>query len=207
MPLTRFLSASTAAMTAALTLAPAARATEFPKDFPYKISKPTTGEDTPLNLDPQPAAEHVSGGGGLVRTIVGLAIVIGVIYGLTWVLRQAKSGREQRSAGPGLETVATVALGPNRSLHLIRTGREFVLVGSAEQGVTPIRVYTDEEARELGLLDGDGGRGGTALADLEGGEAGSPPRLLDAAPADRAARPRPDVKALVEHVQRWTVRK
>jgi flagellar protein FliO/FliZ len=55
-------------------------------------------------------------------------------------------------------------LGPNRSVHLIRAGRELVLVGSAEHGIVPIRTYTEDEARDLGLLqlgsgdiDGDAG--------------------------------------------------
>ena len=46
-------------------------------------------------------------------------------------------------------------LGPNRSLHLVRAGRELVLVGVAEHGVTPIRTYTEEEALELGLIGED----------------------------------------------------
>ena len=54
--------------------------------------------------------------------------------------------------GTGLHTEATVPLGPNRALHLVRAGRELVLVGSAEQGVVPIRTYSEEEARALGLL-------------------------------------------------------
>ena len=55
------------------------------------------GEQTPLDLGGDAAgaaAEAGAGGGGLVRTIVGLAVVIGVIYGLTWILRQIKSSRE-----------------------------------------------------------------------------------------------------------------
>ena len=43
-------------------------------------------------------------------------------------------------------------LGPNRSVHLIRAGRELVLVGVAEQGVVPIRTYSEDEADALGLL-------------------------------------------------------
>jgi flagellar protein FliO/FliZ len=43
-------------------------------------------------------------------------------------------------------------LGPNRSVHLIRAGRELVLVGSAEHGIVPIRTYSEDEARSLGLL-------------------------------------------------------
>ncbi|UGS33740.1 FliO/MopB family protein [Capillimicrobium parvum] len=120
----------------------------------YAYAAPTgTGEDTPLNLptsDPKPLGSG-GGGGSLVRTFVGLAIVIAVIYGIAWVLRQVKSSREERTRGNGLATAAVVALGPGRSLHLVRAGRELVLVGVAEHGVVPIRTYTEDEARRLGL--------------------------------------------------------
>jgi len=114
------------------------------------------GEKTPLNLGtPEKTAEVAAGpgSGGLVRTIVGLAVVIGVIYGLYWILKQVKSSREERSAGDGLRSLATLPLGPNRALHLIRAGGEVVLVGVGEGGVTPIRTYTEEEARALGVWD------------------------------------------------------
>ncbi len=75
------------------------------------------GESTPLNLTPPKVNAHhaaPTAGGGLVRTIVGLAIVIAVIYGLYWVLKQVKASREERSSGQGLGTLATLPLGPNR---------------------------------------------------------------------------------------------
>jgi flagellar protein FliO/FliZ len=115
------------------------------------------GEDTPLNL-PSSAdrAQHLgssgAGGGSLARTFLGLAIVVGAIYGLYWVLRQVKKTREERATGTGLHTEAVVPLGPNRALHLVRAGRELVLVGVAEQGVVPIRTYTEEEAIAVGLI-------------------------------------------------------
>ncbi len=90
-----------------------------------------------------------------MRTIVGLAIVIAVIYGLYWVLKQVKASREESSSGQGLGTLATLPLGPNRSLHLVRAGGEVVLLGVGEGGVTPIRTYGEHEARALGLLAGD----------------------------------------------------
>ena len=116
------------------------------------------GESTPLDLDPPKVNAHDAtgaGGGGLVRTIVGLAVVIGVIYGLYWVLKQVKSSREERASGSGLGTLATLPLGPNRSLHLVRAGGEVVLLGAGEGGVTPIRTYGENEARALGLLGDD----------------------------------------------------
>ena len=116
-----------------------------------------SGEDTPLRLpaDTGVKAHTSSGSGSLVRTFVGLAIVLGVIYGIAWVLKQVKRSKEDRGQGTSLETTAVVALGPNRSLHLVRAGRELVLVGVAEHGVTPIRTYSEDEALELGLITED----------------------------------------------------
>jgi flagellar protein FliO/FliZ len=116
------------------------------------------GERTPLNLSDDDGAkdapQHVgASGGSIVRTIVGLAVVIGVIYGLAWVLRQIKASKQAGAEGNGLTTLATLPLGTNRSLHLVRAGGEIVLVGAGEHGVTPIRTYTEDEARRLGLLD------------------------------------------------------
>ena len=154
------------------------------------------GENTPLNLDrPAQAVENSGGGGGLVRTIVGLAIVLGVIFGLHWVLKQVKTSRETRASGGGLDTLSTLQLGPGRALHLVRSGSEIVLVGSAEHGVSALRVYSEDEARMLGLLDeidryeDDAPRGGRPNP-MQAGP-GSPPALRE----------------VVRTVQRWTVRR
>ena len=138
------LSAGTAVLGCAL-LAPVALAAD--------------GESAPLNLPTaQPAKQATSsGGGGIVRTIVGLAVVLGVIYGLYWVLKQVKAAKEEQSTGQGLEPLATLPLGANRSLQLVRAGAEIVLLGVGEGGVTPVRTYTEAEAREVGLLAPPGG--------------------------------------------------
>ena len=125
------------------------------------------GENTKLNLDDEAgkAAEAASGssGGSIVRTIVGLAVVLGVIYGLHWVLKQVKHSRDAAESGEALETIATLSLGTNRSLHLVRVGAEIVLLGAAEHQVTPIRRYSEAEAHALGLLE----PAVTSLATLE----------------------------------------
>ena len=55
-----------------------------------------SGENTPLNLT-HTAATHAAssggGGGSIVRTIVGLFIVIAVIYGIAWIMKQAKKSK------------------------------------------------------------------------------------------------------------------
>src|SRR3954471_7189555 len=141
-----------------------------------------TGENTPVNLgsgngdSPSSKVPGASPGGSLVRTFVGLAIVIAVIYGLYWVLKQVKASREEKASGEGLAAIATLPLGPSRSLQLVRAGRELVLIGVSEHGVTPVRTYSEDEAEAVGLLDLDadyedddrpsGGPAGGALGKL-----------------------------------------
>ncbi len=111
-------------------------------------------ESTPLNISSTPSSSHSTGGGpSILRTIIGLLIVIAIIWGLSWVLRKVKSGRETRAAGTGLTSVATLPLSPGRSLHVVRAGRDYVLVGSSEHHIATIRHYTEEEALEAGLFE------------------------------------------------------
>jgi flagellar protein FliO/FliZ len=112
------------------------------------------GENTPLDLSPVSTGTHTSSSGAsIVRTIVGLAIVIAVIWGLSWILRQVKTGRDPQLSSAGLSSVAALTLSTGRSVHLVRAGSDYVLLGSAEQGVVPIYRYSEQEAREAGLLD------------------------------------------------------
>lgn len=121
---------------------------------PLALAAPT-GEQTPLDLgpaEPTRVAES-SGGGSLVRTFVGLAVVVALIYGIYWLLRQVKASREEKGSGSGLSSLAALPLGANRSLHMVRAGTDVVLIGVGEHGVTPIRTYAAHEARAAGLLD------------------------------------------------------
>jgi flagellar protein FliO/FliZ len=125
--------------------------------FAFTPPAKSGGENTPLNLSSSSAGSHTTstGGASLVRTIVGLAIVIAVIWGLAWILRQVKAGREggrDSDQTAGLASVATLTLGSGRSVHLVRAGSEYVLLGSAEHGLVPISRYTEQQAREAGLL-------------------------------------------------------
>ena len=80
-------------------------------------------------------------------------MVLGVISGLHWVLKQVKNSKDTSDAGESLETIASLSLGTNRSLHLVRVGGEIVLLGAAEHQITPIRRYSETEAHALGLLE------------------------------------------------------
>jgi flagellar protein FliO/FliZ len=124
-----------------------------------QTAAPKDTSKQPLNLPLEQVKQQSQGGGnsggGLGRTVIGLLVVCAIIYGLYWVLKQVKKAREEQASGSGLHSLAMLPLGPNRSLHMIRAGREIVLVGVAEHGVAPIRSYTEEEAFEAGLITPD----------------------------------------------------
>src|SRR5947208_15651000 len=65
------------------------------------------GETTPLHLGGSTPTGHVAGGGssGIVRTVVGLFIVIAVIYAVAWVLQHAKRAGSRNTRGEALRRV------------------------------------------------------------------------------------------------------
>jgi flagellar protein FliO/FliZ len=128
-----------------------------------------TGESTPLHLATS-AAHHSSssvGSGSILRTIIALVIVVGLIYGIARVLKKVK-GADQRATGDGLAHLATLPLAQGRSLALVRSGSDVVLVGISESGVTPIKVYSEAEALMNGIALPDGDATEPAL--LEAGQ-------------------------------------
>jgi flagellar biosynthetic protein FliO len=138
-------------------------------------SMPNFGQSTPLHLGATTtahAASSTSASGSVVRTIVGLAIVIAVIYGLSWIIRRAKTARTP-ATGSGLEQIASLPLGTGRSVSLVRVGSELHLLGIAEHGVSRIRTFTEDEALAAGL---------TVAPAPEPPSAGTPPmsKALDA---------------------------
>jgi flagellar protein FliO/FliZ len=211
-----------AAMVAAIVLLLAAPASALAADAAVAGPSAPPGaaeEATPVDFTgaSDAGASHAGGGGGsLVRTIVGLAIVIGVVYGVAWVLRQVKQSRQPRATGSGLAALASVPLANGRSVHLVRAGTDLVLLGVAEQGVVPIRTYTEAEARAAGLVDDDGMLILPAEDDAPRRERKrfAPPSAPKPA-AKRVAAPRPKLAlpggresgSVVDTLRAWTVRR
>src|SRR4051812_12093965 len=84
-------------------------------------SSENPSEKTPLHLSaPSGTKSPISGssGGGLLRTVIGLVIVVLVIWGISKVLRYIKANKETKAIGNGLQSVATLPLGANRAVHV-----------------------------------------------------------------------------------------
>jgi flagellar protein FliO/FliZ len=130
------------------------------KQFKNLANTKPSGDGTPhVGLDV---------GGGLLRGVIGFAVVIGTILVIAKVLKtnqKRKQGYLPRGRGRDgglVEVISTTPLGPNRQLHLVRIGDEVILVGSGEGGITPLRKFDEDEAIALGVVD-------PADAQLEGG--------------------------------------
>jgi flagellar protein FliO/FliZ len=137
------------------------------------------GENTPLNLD-APAAKKTSAntGGSTLRAFGGLALVLALIYGLHWVLKRTRASSSGGPRGQGLSSHASLPLGQNRSLHLVQSGEDVLLLGVTDHHVTELRTYTGDDALAMVTPDPEetpAPRGTGAVATLQ-----SPASWLDA---------------------------
>jgi len=119
----------------------------------------------PFRRDTTPLPKSLSGAGSahtaavssgmgsaVVHMVLGLAIVVGLIFGLYWLLKRTSKKKDGTIADDGfIDVVSSTPLGPQRAMHLVRVGDELVLLAATEQNVTPVRVYSPEEARRLGI--------------------------------------------------------
>ncbi|HEY1567240.1 MAG TPA: flagellar biosynthetic protein FliO [Solirubrobacteraceae bacterium] len=113
-----------------------------------------TGEQTPLHLSTSGAAHAASAGSsgsGIVRTIIALIVVIGIIFAISKILKAVKGRDAVRASGNGLEQIATLPIANGKSVSLLRSGTDIILLGVADHGVTAIKTYTEDEAIAAGI--------------------------------------------------------
>jgi flagellar biosynthetic protein FliO len=80
------------------------------------------------------------------RTIASLAIVIMLIVGLVYLLRQFWArGMRFDMKGRHIRVIDVVSLGVNRSIFLVSVGKKFVLLGSSDKGLNYLMEVTDME--------------------------------------------------------------
>lgn len=105
-----------------------------------------------------PAAAHAQAGSGVtsfgagdwvnlgLRLALVVAIIWGVVAALRWYTRRLNGGT---LPGRQLQIVETRALGPNRSLYLVRLGSHAVLVGVTAERISPLLRIDDADEVEL----------------------------------------------------------
>ena len=101
-------------------------------------------------------------GSGILRTIIALVVVIGIIFAISKILKAVKGRDAVRASGNGLEQIATLPIAAGKSVSLLRSGTDIILLGVGDHGVTPIKTYTEDEAIAAGIdLPEDDGRTST----------------------------------------------
>jgi flagellar biosynthetic protein FliO len=92
-----------------------------------------------------PTAVRVPGVGtwDFVRMFLVLALVVGLIYGVFWLLK--RGGRLKTPENEMIRVLGSRSLAGNRALHLVEVGRSVYLVGSAESGVNLVAEVKDQE--------------------------------------------------------------
>jgi flagellar protein FliO/FliZ len=78
-----------------------------------------------------------------VRMLVVLALVVGLIYGMFWLLKRGT--RMKTPENEMIRVLGSRSLAGNRALHLVEVGRSVYLVGSAENGVNLVAEVRDQE--------------------------------------------------------------
>ncbi|HHV61050.1 MAG TPA: FliO/MopB family protein [Firmicutes bacterium] len=74
----------------------------------------------------------------VLRTIVSLGLVIGLIYFTIYILRYfASRGHGKLLAGRArsMALIESLALEPGKALHLVRVGKEVMLIGTSNAGL------------------------------------------------------------------------
>ncbi|MCW2921926.1 MAG: flagellar biosynthesis protein FliO [Thermoleophilia bacterium] len=142
-------------------------------------------------------------GGSALRFIFGLAVVLGAIYGVHWLLKKWGQSRLQGVAGRTgvIDVVATTPLAQGRALHLVRVGDELVLVGATDQSITRIG---DVDATLFAQSQGNAGNGefqAMLSGALLGNQPGVPQGMGGAGSADQ-----PFIKRFLDNLRLSTAR-
>lgn len=114
----------------------------------------TVGTASAQEVDAEVGSDVTSFGiGDWINLGLRLALVVGVIWAavhaMRWYVRRMNRGTG-RNGLRALEVLETHALGPNRTLHLVRVGDRAVLVGATQERITQLLTVEDpDEFRRL----------------------------------------------------------
>jgi flagellar biogenesis protein FliO len=135
-------------------LPPSAPASGSPPEIQLATaSAPTaTGDHEPLRLTPRgtgnkerpgegPAAP--TPGSSIVTVASSLAIVLGLLLGVTWVMRRAAPAGMQPLPSDVIQVLGRAMLSPRQQMQLVRLGDKLVLVANTPAGVQTLTEITD----------------------------------------------------------------
>jgi len=100
------------------------------------------------------------GFGSLAQVSLALVFVLGLVFGLAWLLRRMRGAR--RPGAPGIDILAEVALGPKERAVLVQVGLTRLLVGVATGQVRTLHVLPEADAPREAAIEPQHGQVATA---------------------------------------------
>lgn len=97
----------------------------------------------PFGAASTPGAAGAPGFGSLVQVSLALALVLGLVFALAWLLRRLRTTR--RAGAPGIDVLAELALGPKERAVLIQVERARLLIGVGAGQVRTLHVLPEAE--------------------------------------------------------------
>jgi flagellar protein FliO/FliZ len=107
-----------------------ALAAQAPASEPFASAGSATASSTP-------------GLGSLTQVSLALALVLGLVFGLAWLLRRVRGTR--RPGAPGIDILAELALGPKERAVLLQVDRVRLLVGVGGGQVRTLHVLPEAD--------------------------------------------------------------
>lgn len=93
------------------------------------------------------ATSSYSNGAMLTKMLVGLGIVLGLIFGLTWITKRLGYGKLFSNAA--VHVLSSTALGNREKAVLIKVGDSVMLLGVSPGRVNQLHVFSEEESKKL----------------------------------------------------------
>ena len=95
----------------------------------------------------------------LLRMLLVLAAVIGVVYGIFFLLKRGAKGKFIQNGS--IRLLGSQSLPGNRSMYLVEVGSQVFLIGAGGDSVNLISEITDKETVDAMILAGESGTNGT----------------------------------------------
>jgi flagellar protein FliO/FliZ len=114
---------------------PSSETIALPEDVPTRESFEGERLDEQRQLGPT-ATDYI-------KMLVALVVVIGVVWGLSLLLKRFVTVRGIAGASNSLKVLNTLSLSPTRTLYMVRLGDRILLIGAGEGGIRTLAEITD----------------------------------------------------------------
>ena len=125
---------------------------------PLPLARPGSGASNSLREGPAAPTS----GGSIVTVVSSLAIVLGLLFGVTWLMRRAGPAGSQPLPSDVVQVLGRAMLSPRQQMQLVRIGDKLVLIANTPAGVQTLTEITDRAEVQRLAAACEAARGGSS---------------------------------------------